>query len=187
MKRIFICLVAVLCAALVLGGAGCGKKSLGDPEQVVMDFWDALQRGDFDKAATYLSDELADTALKAYTDQVNLKVATMLKGMLTVSTLVTKGSSVDGDNATVDVEVTMPDMDVAGNEVPRQVFENLGSDAANLTDEELMEIFAQRAPEVMKGMPKVTESGKFSLAAMGDFWRITELPDLFRYGDPTNF
>lgn len=175
-KRIIVGLVALLCAVLVLGGAGCGKKDLGDPKQVVMDFWDALQRGDLEKAQSYLSGTIADTALDTYTDQSNPKEAAMLKGMMAASTLVTTGSSVDGDNATVDVEVTMPDMDVAGNEVPMKVFEKLGDEVNNMTDEQIMEEFAKMVPELMKEMPTVTKSGSFSLARDDAVWVIDGPP-----------
>ncbi|MBN2027846.1 MAG: DUF4878 domain-containing protein [Actinobacteria bacterium] len=186
-KKALVCLVAFLCAALVLGGASCGNKDRGDPKQVVMDFWDALQGGDFEKAVSYLSDDLADTALEAFTDQSNPKEAAMIKGMLAASTLVTTGSSVAGDNATVDVEVTMPDMDVAVNEVPMKVFEKLSDDVANLTDEQIMEEFAKMAPEFMRDMPTVTEPGAFLLVATGLEWRIEEYTMLVSYPSDNSY
>ncbi|MBN2026288.1 MAG: DUF4878 domain-containing protein [Actinobacteria bacterium] len=175
-KWIMAGMVALLCMALVLGGAGCGSKDQVDPEQVVREFWEAIQKGDFEKAKSYLSVTIADTALDAYIDQSNPKEAVMLKEAMKESTLVTTGSSVEGDKATVDVELTMPDMDVAGTEIPMKVFEKLGDEANNLTDEQIMEEFAKMVPELMKEMPTFTASGSFSLVKDDEVWLIDGAP-----------
>ncbi len=176
-KRILVGLVALLCVALMLGTMGCGDSSgSGSPEQVVKDFWEAFKQGDFEEAKTYLSEDIADTALEDMSLEDDPLTAAMVEAVIDLMDLEVIGSSVDGDSATVEVELTMPDMDAVGDQLGATLMAAMGEDAANLSEEEMMEAFARALPEVMKNAPIITEETEIPMVKEGGDWKIAASP-----------
>lgn len=178
-KRIMVGLVALMCVALVLGAMGCGDgggSGDGSPEQVVKDFWSAFKKGDFEKAKTFLSEEIADTALEDMSYQDDPLTAAMVDAVMDLMDLEVTGSSIDGDSAAVEVELTMPDMDAVGEELTAALFAGMGEDAANLTEDQIMEEFARILPDIMKDAPVTTENSEIPMVKEGGDWKIEASP-----------
>ena len=171
-KKIAFALAAVLCISLGLGMAGCGSK--GDPGQVVKDFWDALQRGDFAAAEAYLSQEIAREVMDTLVDPSNPKAPMIVQAILNSFRLDIVGSSENGDKATVDVEMTMPDKDKMSGGLMDSVYESMG-DTANLSEEEYMQRLTSALTASLKKYPTVSEPGTVSLVWQNDKWKIDEL------------
>lgn len=178
-KKIVVAMVALLCVALTLGALGCGNKSSGssgDPEQVVKDFWAAMKAGDFAKAKTYLASDIADTALEDMDMGDDPMVAAMVEAVMDLMNLKVTGSTINGDTATVDTEMTMPDMDAVGEELMAGLFSSMGDDLANMTEEQMMAEFAKKLPELMKNAPTVTEKEAIPMVKEGGAWKIAASP-----------
>lgn len=171
-KRIIVGLVALLCVALVLGAVGCGSKDKGNPEQTVKDFWAAVQQGDFAKAKTYFTSSADTSSLDEFTENSDPMTTAMMEAFMGAFDMEVTGSTVNGNNATVDVEVTIPDMDY----VLDKLFASMGDDAMNMTEEQIMAKMAEELPKVIKDAPITTETDQVSLVWENDKWLIDEDP-----------
>ena len=174
-KRIVVGLIALLCVVLVMGAVGCGSKK-GNPEQTVNDFWSAVQSGNYTQAKTYFASSVTTSSLDeitAATDPITAELAKSLMGLITMKTT---GSTIDGDSATVNVTVTMPDMDVAGEAITQVMTESMGSDPANANLEEAMKQLVDKLPAILKDAPTKTETSQVQLVWENNAWKIKADP-----------
>ncbi len=183
MKRIAAVMVALLCVALVLGALGCGNKDSegkgggsGSPEQVVKDFWAAMKAGNLQKAKTFMTAELAEEAFEGMEMLDESMMATMFKAITELMDLKVKGSTIDGDEATVDVVISMPDMEAIDEEAMMELFFGLGMDLENMSEAQMAEAFAKKLPELLKKAPTVTKDEKIDMAKEGGAWKIASSP-----------
>jgi hypothetical protein len=175
-KRIAMGFMVLLCMALVVGSVGCGN-SRPNPEQTVMDFWKAVQKGDYQAAKTYLSTSISSSTLdemgsaEVWQTQLFEKVTDSI-------TMKTVSNTVNGDNATVKVEFTLPDMDVVGDAID----EVIGSSMSNVTDplqinmEELSQILLTKLPDIIKSAPTQKKELDISLVWENGDWKIKTDP-----------
>lgn len=179
-KRIAVGLVALLCVALLVGAVGCGdsgSSGSGSPEQVVKDFWSAFKKGDFDKAKTYLSSDIADEAFGDMEDLEDPTTAAMVEGLMDMMDLEIKGSTIDGDEASVDVVLTMPDMEAVMEDMMTAMFSSIDEeDMLNMTEEQMAEEFAKVLPELLKNAPTITEEDEMPLVKEDGNWKIVASP-----------
>lgn len=179
MKKAAILLAIFLAMVMGAGVMGCGGGSKkGDPEQVVTDFWNAVQKGDLAAAGTYLSVDLGMSTI----DEVNSVGGAQLELFEVVLKYVTMeiaGSEQKGDTATVSLVLTLPDMEAVGEEVWRIVNERSGgisSISQGEYDALIQELMAV-IPDLLASAPQVQRPQTVSLVWEDDDWKISS--DLF--------
>lgn len=171
-RKIAFVVAAVLCVSLGLGMAGCGSK--GDPEQTVKGFWDALQRGDFAAAESYLAAEVSRGVMESLVDPSNDKAPLIIQAILNSFQLDILGSSVNGDKATVDVEMTMPDRGKMSGGLMDSIHQSLSENGASLSEEEYMQELMSALTASLKKYPSTIEKDTVSLVWESDEWKIDE-------------
>lgn len=179
MKKVALLFALLLVLALAAGALGCGGGSRkGDPEQVVTDFWNAVQKGDYATAKTYLSSTVGTTSI----DEVNMVGGDQLELFNEVVGFVTMeivGSQQDGDQATVELILTLPDMEVVGNGMMEIVSQQSGglSNASRGELEALTEKLLAAMPDLLASAPEVRRPQTVNLVWEDDDWKINS--DLF--------
>ncbi len=195
-KKAKIVAVGILAALLVAGAitlvvvmtsGGGGNK--GKAKQTVQDYWSAMQNGDYTMAKTYLSGALSTTTLDAVTNSKDWKCKALLFGDIMKSTSIEIGdSSVSGNNATVNVKLTMPNMAIkdlidASLRAQYPAFSNSNSGAVfAFADQDFITAFNNQLPQIINNTPKATKQVQLSLVLENGNWRINT--DMF--GDLLN-
>lgn len=107
MKKLLLSYIFILCFVL----AGCGSAA---PKDVVNEFLEAVKNNDWEKASTYIDGESEDIVDELLNDE-DEEMAKKILSAISKSFKYEKATEekIDGDNATVTVNVTSVDMSVA--------------------------------------------------------------------------
>jgi hypothetical protein len=178
MKKVSLFFAVMLAVMLAAGAMGCGGSQKGDPEQVVEDYWSAVQKGDLETAESYQSQSLGTTAI----DEVNGTGGAQLELFSEVMKTVTMeivGSEQKGDSATVSLVLTLPDMEVVGNEIMEIVNEQNGglTNMSQADIEAITETLLAAMPDLLASAPKVERPQTVNLVWEDGDWKISS--DLF--------
>ncbi len=186
-KKIVFTLVFVVVATLMIfGSAGCDDKDsvAMNPEQVVAQFIDALQKLDLEKAKTFLSsgysaefeqdfDELSKALAEDSAEADAMEK--MFDAIFNNSEFIVTGHSIDGENALVNMENNMPDMEQLGEMLMGRLFELMFSeevDFDNMTEDEEMTLLVDVFVEVIEEVDKVAQSAEIPMIMEDGQWKI---------------
>jgi hypothetical protein len=166
MKKAFISSVFCL-AALVLFYTGC---SFGpDPQKVLSQYLDDFYHGNYEKAYALLSskDKTVRSLQEFSGDKAEFNA--MRKAMSNKITFKVKDVKVTGDKALATVDVTMPDLTAAMDDLMAAAFSQ--AFGGGKPDEKAME---KKITEKMndKNLPTTTTTEQFDLLKEKDGWRI---------------
>ena len=173
MKKIALFFAALLAVVLTIGAIGCGDSPKGDPEEVVKDFWTAVQNSDFSTARTYLSKSqgtsTVDQLAEAGEDQLELYGEVMK----TITMEIT-GSEQEGDSATVQVVLDMPDTEVVNNQITEMVNEQTGAPPACPMKKwkPLPRWLMTAIPDLLESAPRVQRQQTINLVWEDGSWKI---------------
>jgi hypothetical protein len=170
-RRTVLMMVAVVCMALALGSLGCGNNAKGNPEQTVEDYWTALEQGNIEKSKTYLSKTTDPELLESMTVPDDPTSAAMMETFLSAFSIQVIDSTVNGNNATVNVKMTGPDMDY----VLEELFSSIGDLAFDMTEESASKM-ADEAEKLVKEAPVSEIEVPISLVWEDNAWKIVGSP-----------
>ncbi len=175
-RRIAMGFIVLLCMALVVGSVGCGS-SKPNPEQTVMDFWKTVQKGDYQAAKTYLSAGISSSTLDEIGSAEVWQTQLFEKVMESI-TMKTVSNTVNGDNATVKVEFTLPDMDVVGDGIDEVIESSMSAvtDPLQIDMEELSRTLLAKLPDIIKSAPMQQKELELSLVWEDGAWKINSDP-----------
>ena len=186
-KNIIVTLFFIVTAIImILGCAGCDDKdgAAMNPEQVVEQFIDALQKLDLEKAKTFLSsgysaefeqdfDELSKALAEDSAEADAMEK--MFDAIFNNSEFIVTGHSIDGENALVNMENNMPDMEQLGEMLMGRLFELMFSeevDFDNMTEDEEMTLLVDVFVEVIEEVDKVAQSAEIPMIMEDGQWKI---------------
>ncbi len=192
MKFKILLIFLVLAAALVL--FGCGEEEVQqNPELAVQQLFEATVELDIERARSYISSnyqaqydrefaEVADIFEEGGDEAEFLR--TIYDAFFDSVDLQTVGHYVDGDSATVDIAVSIPDMDEFGDAFMGAMFELMFSedvDVEAMTEEEVMLLMSDMIKDVIKDVSKVERSGVVQLVMEEGQWKVDSdfLADIF--------
>lgn len=177
-KKAWLVLLALALAALLLAGCGGGKTSSDNPEDAVKAFWDAFAKADFEKAAQYVIADQQDEvrSIKEEMQGDEMFDEEMLLQLLGSFSVKTTGHEINGDTATVDAILSLPDMEKIFGELFSLYFELIADESL---DEAALE---QKVAESFKGLLNEVGSMEmevtFELVREDGKWKLSEMPDL---------
>lgn len=175
-KKIVAGFIVTLCMLLVVGSVGCGKAR-PNPERTINDFWSAVRGGDRETAKTYLAGGISQSTLDELGSAEVWQSQTFVTLMESL-TMQIVSSTVDGDNATVSVELVMPDMDV----VRAALSEAIDSSMSDITDpsqinmDEFGKMLLDKLPAIIESAPPKTEELDVTLVWENGAWKINSDP-----------
>jgi hypothetical protein len=177
-KKMTVLAAALLCLSLLAGALGCGGSSRPDPKQTVTDFWNAIKAGDYNKALSYMSTTLNLDELRKslQSDEPGQKEIT--DALVKKMNMVPKSSKVDGDNATVTTEVTMPDMEKLMDEMFKIVGEMMesGVDITAMSEDEITAALMAKVGKILQDLPTVTKTMDIKMVWEGGAWKMKTNP-----------
>ncbi len=186
-KNIIVTLFFIVTAIImILGCAGCDDKdgAAMNPEQVVEQFIDALQKLDLEKAKTFLSSgysaefEQDFDELNKALDEDSAEAEAMKKmfdAIFNNSEFNVTGHSIDGNNAIVSMENNMPDMEQLGEMLMGKLFELMFSeevDFDSLTEDEEMTLLVDIFVDVVEEVEKVAQKAEIPMIIEDGQWKI---------------
>ncbi len=193
MKTKHLILIVVLFLGILML-VGCdGDEAQANPEQVVESFFTAMTSLDLDRAKGLVSSEYMVefdrdmSELQAMLDADDEEAELMRKvfdSLFKRAELSATGHTIDGDVATVDTEIRMPDMEQFGEMLMAKMFELMFSeeyDFENMTDEDAMQLVVGLMEEIIVELDMVTQSGQAQLVLEDGQWKIDGdmMSDLF--------
>ncbi|MFZ5814138.1 MAG: hypothetical protein ACOY93_02375 [Bacillota bacterium] len=163
--------IAVLLLVLGITLTGCGTTPSPDP--VVEGYFEALTAGDLEKASQYLAPESRSDLELSYDNDLQEQ---MLRAYLARVSVVYYEAEIEGDYATVPLELTAPDIEAIAIQVMAEAFKEAFSDLDKpLEDADTATLRllknALNDPEV----PMITHEGTVGLSLNGGEWKIVHL------------
>ncbi len=176
-RKLAAVLLAVLCVSLMIGAMGC-DKSKPDPTQTVTDFWNAVKSGDFQKALSYFAASVNTGELKKNLEGDDPQTKEMANALLAKMNMVPKSSKVEGDNATVPTEITMPDLEKLMEKIFEIVGEMMGSgmDITEMSEEQITEMMMKKMKSLIDELPTVTKTVDIKLVWENEAWKMKSNP-----------
>lgn len=184
MKKMCMLIIPLaLAAALVAAGCGGGGVLGNSPQDAVNGFWDAYTKADFERAAQFVTsdrqDEVRRTQHELESDGfMGKELFTAMMGQFKIKTT---GHNIDGDTATVDAVLTLPDLGYVMGEIMGAMFEIMMDEELDEAEAEqkMMELFMEALSEAeIVEMPAtldlVKEDGEWKLAHIFDLGEIME-------------
>ncbi len=156
-----------------------------NPENIVIDYWSALQSGDYEKAEQYMVDKSYLFSWQEE-EQNNIVFAELIRRI----EIKTEGHRINKDEAVVDVVISHPDIQkmigYSLQEIFKETFSLTFSDTpdSELQDERIEEIQL----EALEKAPVVTTKSKVTLVLQQREWKLVESPlvdivNIFDYED----
>lgn len=188
-KSLLILIVFILVGSVMMGGCVSqtgdepGVEEL-NPEQVVMQFINALKNLDLEGAKSYISSGYSEEFERDFQELAAAIAeegpeAEAIRGMFNAifanSDFNVTGHTVNGDMAVVSMENTIPDMEQLGELLIGRLFEVMFSgeiDSENLTEEEEMQLFVDIFTEVIGEAEKVVNTAEVPMVKEAGQWKI---------------
>lgn len=188
-KSLLILIVFILVGSVMMGGCVSqtgdepGVEEL-NPEQVVMQFINALKNLDLEGAKSYISSGYSEEFERDFQELAAAIAeegpeAEAIRGMFNAifanSDFNVTGHTVNGDTAVVSMENTIPDMEQLGELLIGRLFEVMFSgeiDSENLTEEEEMQLFVDIFTEVIGEAEKVVNTAEVPMVKEAGQWKI---------------
>lgn|GEM_PF-3067763 len=170
--------MALLCLALLAGALGCGGSGKPDPKQTVTDFWNAMKAGDYSKALSYMSTTLDLENIKKNLEGEEPGEKEITDALIKKMDMVPKSSKTEGDNATVNTEVTMPDMEKLVEEMFKLIGEMMesGMDISQMSEEQIAAALMEKIGKIIGELPTVTKTMDIKMVWEADAWKIKTNP-----------
>ncbi len=188
-KSLLILIIFILVGSVMMGGCVSqtgdepGVEEL-NPEQVVMQFINALKNLDLEGAKSYISSGYSEEFERDFQELAAAIAeegpeAEAIRGMFNAifanSDFNVTGHTVNGDTAVVSMENTIPDMEQLGELLIGRLFEVMFSgeiDSENLTEEEEMQLFVDIFTEVIGEAEKVVNTAEVPMVKEAGQWKI---------------
>ena len=187
-KSLFIIIAVMMIGAMAIGGCGGGPEGILsgtlNPEQVVLQFINALKNLELEEAKSYLSSGYSDEFSSDFEELVLAieeegpeadAVREMFSAIFANSDFTVTGYTIDGDTALVNMDSTIPDMDQLGELLMGRLFEVMFSDEIdfeNMTEEEEMMLFVDIFTEVIGEVEKTAATAEVPMVKEDDLWKI---------------
>lgn len=187
-KNLLIFIAVMMIGAMAIGGCsgGLGDALSGtsNPEQVVLQFINALKNLELEEAKSYISSGYSDEFSKDFEELVLAieeegpeadAVREMFSAIFANSDFTVTGYTIDGDTALVNMDSTIPDMDQLGEMLMGRLFEVMFSgevDFENMTEEEEMTLFVDIFTEVIGEVEKTAATAEVPMVKEDDLWKI---------------
>lgn len=188
-KSLLVLIVFILVTSAIIGGCASqvgvepgGEES--NPEQVVVQFINALESLDLEGAKSYISSGYSEEFERNFQELATAIAeegpeAEAIRGMFSAifanSDFNVTGHTVNGDNAVVSMENTIPDMEQLGELLIGRLFEVMSSgeiDSENLTEEEEIKLFVDIFTEVIGEAEKVVNTAEVPMVKEDGQWKI---------------
>ena len=195
-----IALIALLAVLLIGGGVGVyyfffsdstPTASGQDPDEVVEEYFQAMARMDFDRARGYVSSNYMaafNRDIQDIQDEIAMGgeeaalIESIFTAMLGKMDVKPTGYNIDGERATVSLDMTVPDMDQFEELLMGQLFTMMfNPDFEDMSEEELMRLMADLMSDVIRDVGVVNETGEAKLIKEDGQWKIDSdfLGDIF--------
>lgn len=177
-KRLTAMALVLLCFSLLLVGVGCGKSGRPDPKQTITDFWNAFKSGDYQKAYSYVAASVDLGELKEELESSDPDTEKLLGEVFSKMNMVPKSSKVEGDDATVTTEVTMPDLEKLMEQMSQIIggLISVETDMASMTEDQTQKLMMEKMALVIKDLPAVTKTTDIKLSWENGDWKIKSNP-----------
>jgi hypothetical protein len=189
MKKSLILFIALMMiGAMVIGGCGGsqedGPSGALNPEQVVLQFINALKNLELEEAKSYLSSGYSEEFSSDFEELVLAieeegpeadAMREMFNAIFANSDFTVTGYTIDGDTAIVNMDSTIPDMDQLGEMLMGKLFEVMFSgeiDFENMTEDEEMMLFVEIFTEVIGEVEKTAATAEVPMVKEEDLWKI---------------
>jgi hypothetical protein len=187
-KSLFIFIAVMLIGVMIIAGCGGvledGSSGALNPEQVVLEFINALKNLELEEAKSYLSSGYSEEFSSDFEELVVAieeegpeadAMREMFNAIFANSDFTVTGYTIDGDTAIVNMDSTIPDMDQLGELLMGRLFEVMFSeevDLENLTEEEEMTLFVDIFTEVIGEVEKTAATAAVPMVKEDDLWKI---------------
>ncbi len=174
--KILLFLILILMAFWLVG---CGTD-VANPEEVVADFWEKYQAGDYDELNTFFAEgvdserTLEDMGLIGEEEEMGEEVAQALKDKMD---LITEDHEINGEEALVFAVYDMPDFEYFFSQLFMKGLEVSFSMAlAGASDEEIQEKMNELMLEILEDIPIEKIDHEITLIQEGNDWKFTGNP-----------
>ena len=187
-----IALIAILLVLLLGGGAlvyyfffsddGPVATTGQGPDEVVEEYFQAMARMDFERARGFVSSNYMaefNRDIQDIQDEIAMGgeeaalIESIFKAMLGKMDVRPTGYNIDGDRATVSLDLTVPDMDQFEELLMGQLFTMMfNPDFEDMSEEELMGLMADLMGDVIRDVGVVNETGEARLVKEDGQWKI---------------
>jgi len=178
-KSLFIFIAVMLIGVMIIAGCGGvledGSSGALNPEQVVLEFINALKNLELEEAKSYLSSGYSEEFSSDFEELVVAIEEEMFNAIFANSDFTVTGYTIDGDTAIVNMDSTIPDMDQLGELLMGRLFEVMFSeevDLENMTEEEEMTLFVDIFTEVIGEVEKTAATAAVPMVKEDDLWKI---------------
>ncbi len=189
MKKSLLVFVAVMViGAFAIGGCGGSAEDglSGDlnPEQVVLQFINALKNLELEEAKSYLSSGYSEEFSSDFEELVLAieeegpeadAMREMFNAIFANSDFTVTDYTIDGDTALVNMDSTIPDMDQLGELLMGRLFEVMFGgevDFENMTEDEEMLLFVEIFTEVIGEVEKTAATAEVPMVKEDGLWKI---------------
>ena len=187
-KNLLIFIAVMMIGAMAIGGCGGGLGDVSsgtlNPEQVVLQFINALKNLELEEAKSYISSGYSEEFSSDFEELVLAieeegpeadAMREMFNAIFANSDFTVTGYTIDGDAALVNMESTVPDMDQLGEMLMGRLFEVMFSgeiDFENMTEEEEMMLFVDIFTEVIGEVEKTAATAEVPMVKEEGLWKI---------------
>ncbi len=167
---LLLCLISI-CFIIM----GCAAAP--NPEEAVKNFWSAFKEGNYEKASTYIASDL-DTVPDLWPDEGDeLYSDEMAHAFIERIHIITEGHEIHNGSATVNVNVTWPDIEsLFGNYFLEAMPIAFAAAFEGMSDEEMDDMLKTLFFEVMEDTPDVTVPHEVPLILEDGQWKLMEAP-----------
>jgi len=173
--KMLLFLIFLLMAFLLMG---CGSD-VTNPEEVVSDFWEKYQAGDYDELDAFFaegvdSERILEEVGLVEEEDMGAEVAQALKDKMDLQT---EDHEIDGEEALVFAVYDMPDFEYFFSQLFMKGLEVSFSMAlAGASDEEIQEKMNELMLEILEDIPIEKIDKDIKLIREGDDWKLTGNP-----------
>lgn len=173
--KMLLFLIFLLMAFLLMG---CGSD-VTNPEEVVSDFWEKYQAGDYDELDAFFaegvdSERILEEVGLVEEEDMGAEVAQALKDKMDLQT---EDHEIDGEEALVFAVYDMPDFEYFFSQLFMKGLEVSFSMAlAGASDEEIQEKMNELMLEILEDIPIEKIDKDINLIREGDDWKLTGNP-----------
>jgi hypothetical protein len=187
-KSIIIFTAVMMIIGMAIGGCSGSPEDLlsetSNPEQVVLQFINALKNLELEEAKSYLSSGYSDEFSSDFEELVLAieedgpeadAMREMFNAIFANSDFTVSDYTIDGDTALVNMDSTIPNMEQLGELLMGRLFEVMFSgevDLENMTEEEEMELFVDIFTEVIGEVEKTAATAQVPMVKEDDVWKI---------------